>query len=162
MTVYGIGYFALGPLTGVEYDESHNGAWWREWWAENQEKVSPEGSRAPVPGAVKEYVPSHLRPVPEAADVADITSRDMRAGGDENKRYLLVGPRAGSKTPLLILQRASRQPSPPCATTPGLARMAAYQRGEDQVAQDTSSATTVLRCRPARPSIIASMVWRPR
>jgi hypothetical protein len=31
-TVYGVGYFGLGRLIGVEYDKSHNGAWWRRWW----------------------------------------------------------------------------------------------------------------------------------
>ena len=27
-TIYGLGYFALTPLTGVAYNESHKGAWW--------------------------------------------------------------------------------------------------------------------------------------
>ena len=32
-------------------------------------------------------------------DVADIASRDLRAGKDENKRYFLIGPHKDSKTP---------------------------------------------------------------
>jgi RNA polymerase sigma factor (sigma-70 family) len=44
-TVYGVGYFGLGRLTGVEYDESHNGAWWRRWWEKNKERY-PEAVRA--------------------------------------------------------------------------------------------------------------------
>jgi predicted esterase len=34
-----------------------------------------------------------------AADIADIPFQDLRAGGDENKRYFLIGPRAGAKRP---------------------------------------------------------------
>ena len=32
-------------------------------------------------------------------DVADITSQDLRAGKDENKRYFLVGPQKGATAP---------------------------------------------------------------
>ena len=32
-------------------------------------------------------------------DVADINSQDLRAGSDENKRYFLVGPQKGVRTP---------------------------------------------------------------
>jgi RNA polymerase sigma-70 factor (ECF subfamily) len=35
-TVYGIGWFGLGKLTGVPYDEKHDGAWWTDWWQKNQ------------------------------------------------------------------------------------------------------------------------------
>jgi tRNA A-37 threonylcarbamoyl transferase component Bud32 len=35
-TIYGLGYFALTPLTGVAYNESHNGAWWAGWWETNK------------------------------------------------------------------------------------------------------------------------------
>jgi RNA polymerase sigma-70 factor (ECF subfamily) len=44
-TVYGVGYFGLGRLTGVEYDESHDGAWWQRWWEKNKERY-PEFARA--------------------------------------------------------------------------------------------------------------------
>jgi erythromycin esterase len=37
-TVYFVGWFGLNPLTGVDYDESHNGAWWRKWWLKNRER----------------------------------------------------------------------------------------------------------------------------
>jgi predicted esterase len=37
-TVYGIGYFGLGKVTGVRYDESQDGAWWRAWWQENRQR----------------------------------------------------------------------------------------------------------------------------
>ena len=40
------------------------------------------------------------KPAPEpGADIADIPFQDLRAGADENKRYFLIGPRAGAKKP---------------------------------------------------------------
>jgi len=36
--VYWIGYFGLGKLTGVPYDEKHDGAWWTDWWQKNQSR----------------------------------------------------------------------------------------------------------------------------
>ncbi len=49
-TVYGIGYFALGKLTGVTYDESHDGNWWIDWWGKNQGRFPPEVRALPIPG----------------------------------------------------------------------------------------------------------------
>jgi hypothetical protein len=43
-TVYGIGYFGLSKLTGVDYDESHDGAWWLAWWEANKLRL-PESVR---------------------------------------------------------------------------------------------------------------------
>ena len=43
-TVYGVGYFGLGRLTGVKYDAAHDGPWWRNWWNKNREKY-PAGVR---------------------------------------------------------------------------------------------------------------------
>ena len=43
-TVYGVGYFGLGKLTGVRYDPSHDGKWWREWWNKNKDQF-PEAAR---------------------------------------------------------------------------------------------------------------------
>ncbi len=40
-TVYGIGYFALGKLTGVSYHESHGAAFWTQWLAENAASLPP-------------------------------------------------------------------------------------------------------------------------
>ena len=49
-TVYGVGYFGLQPLTGVAYDESHDGAWWRAWWAANRQRLPGEARALEVPG----------------------------------------------------------------------------------------------------------------
>jgi serine/threonine protein kinase len=35
-TLYGLGYFALNPLTGVSYDEKHDANWWKKWWENNR------------------------------------------------------------------------------------------------------------------------------
>lgn len=48
-TIYGLGYFGLGKLTGVKYSESHNGAWWRRWWEENKSKYPPHVQAMPIP-----------------------------------------------------------------------------------------------------------------
>jgi len=41
-TVYGLGWFGLGNLTGVRYDESHDGAWWLAWWDRNRDGLPDE------------------------------------------------------------------------------------------------------------------------
>jgi len=43
-TVYGLGYFGLGPLTGIAYDESHDAAWWLRWWDENRAGLPAEAA----------------------------------------------------------------------------------------------------------------------
>jgi hypothetical protein len=48
-TVYGVGYFGLGPLTGVTYSESHDGAWWREWWEKNKSRYPASAQATPIP-----------------------------------------------------------------------------------------------------------------
>lgn len=41
-TVYGIGYYGLRKLTGVEYDKSHDGPWWTAWWEKNRGRFQPQ------------------------------------------------------------------------------------------------------------------------
>ncbi|HKE01146.1 MAG TPA: HEAT repeat domain-containing protein, partial [Planctomycetota bacterium] len=48
-TKYGLGYFALEKLTGVRYDESHDGAWWTAWWEKNKHRLPPEVARLEIP-----------------------------------------------------------------------------------------------------------------
>ncbi len=77
---------ALNRLTGVRYDPSHGGGWWRRWWEKNREKY-PEAVRVleiprlprgrPLPGRAT---------VDPPADVEGIRVHDLRAGGDEKKR----------------------------------------------------------------------------
>jgi len=48
-TVYGVGYFGLGKLTGVKYDPEHSGAWWRSWWNKNKQRAPPEVQALEIP-----------------------------------------------------------------------------------------------------------------
>lgn len=48
-TVYGIGYFGLGKLTGVPYDEKHDGTWWRRWWDEHRTEYPEDVRQMGVP-----------------------------------------------------------------------------------------------------------------
>jgi hypothetical protein len=49
-TVYGLGYFGPSKLTGVEYDKSNNGAWWRSWWDKNRQGFPKSIQDTPIPG----------------------------------------------------------------------------------------------------------------
>ncbi len=44
-------------------------------------------------------VPKHLRKLPDADDVKDITSVDTRIDDDARKRYVLIGPKAKAEQP---------------------------------------------------------------
>lgn len=57
--------------------------------------VRPLLDRLTAPEAKKEYRAIAIK----LADVADIPSADLLAGGDKNKRYFLIGPRAGAPAP---------------------------------------------------------------
>lgn len=46
---YGIGYFGLKDLTGVPWDESHDAAFWLDWWERNRHRLPPEIGSAPLP-----------------------------------------------------------------------------------------------------------------
>ncbi len=48
-SVYGIGYFGLGRITGVSYDEKHDGAWWRSWWEKNAQRYPPDVAKLGIP-----------------------------------------------------------------------------------------------------------------
>jgi predicted esterase len=59
-------------------------------WANNFAKKASEAEpQDPRPGDEKDAM----------ADIADVPFQDLRVGGDENKRFFLIGPRAGSKKP---------------------------------------------------------------
>lgn len=92
-TVYGVGYFGLGRLTAVEYDKSHDGAWWRRWWEKNRQRY-PEVARAlAIPEVAPRRPVAEQEPADPLADVADVPAQDLRAGGDVKKRYFLIGAR---------------------------------------------------------------------
>ncbi|MGP1347066.1 MAG: alpha/beta hydrolase, partial [Phycisphaerales bacterium] len=91
-TVYGIGYFGLTPLTGVEYDDAHDGAWWRRWWDEHRGDYPEEVAALEIPEVE----------LPGAAE-----PEFLHAGGNARMRYLLHGaadaPEAGDGVGLLLV-----------------------------------------------------------
>lgn len=44
-----VGRLGLAPLTGVPYDDSHTGPWWRRWWAENKDNYPPDAKEPALP-----------------------------------------------------------------------------------------------------------------
>ncbi len=99
-SVYGVGYFGLGKLTGVSYSDDHDGAWWRQWWEENKSKFSEAAQKQEILDFTEE-VAEGRKTIKESAtaDVADIPSTDIRIGGDAKKRYFLIGPVEGAQPP---------------------------------------------------------------
>jgi predicted esterase len=96
-TVYGVGYFGLSRLTGVKYDESHDGAWWRKWWEDNKKTLAKDAQALEIPKFPK--VEKRRTPQDPAADVADVPSEEILIGDDAKKRYFLIGAGAESKPP---------------------------------------------------------------
>lgn len=101
---YSIGYFGLRHLTKVEYDESHDAKWWRAWWEENKGRYPVEAQRTPIPNLkalVKDWRGGEAKRKQERIDAefAGFPSQDLRIGGDERKRYFLMGPAANQQAP---------------------------------------------------------------
>jgi predicted esterase len=99
-TVYGVGSFGLGRLTGVSYDQSHDGAWWHGWWEKNKERYPAAVQALEIPKFPKRARRTGTKAERNdpLADVADVSALDLRAGGDAKKRYSLI-QREGAKTP---------------------------------------------------------------
>lgn len=82
-TVYGVGYFGLSKLTGVQYAEEHNGAWWVDWWERNRQRF-PEAVRSrPIPKIEAPARPAKGRALVEAPPIC--------IDDDEQQRYFLIG-----------------------------------------------------------------------
>lgn len=70
-TVYGLGYFGLFELTGVEYSPFHDGAWWRRWWDRRMHRF-PENVRAiAIPELPKTAHGVSYEPFPESLETLD-------------------------------------------------------------------------------------------
>jgi predicted esterase len=105
-TVYGVGYFGLGEMTGVTYDESHNGQWWRQWWARERQRFPEPARSSPIPTLDDKTraarSDSGLRPpmyamiMAAAPAAAAVPVEDLRATNDEKMRYFLMGPKVKS------------------------------------------------------------------
>lgn len=97
-TVYGLGYFALSKLTGVRYEDSHNGAWWTQWWDKNKSRFAPDVEKMSIPQvktSAAKREPEKKEAAGDSGKSADAEPaapvKDCRVKDDENKRYFLIG-----------------------------------------------------------------------
>lgn len=72
--------YGLGRLTGVPFDLSHDGAWWRAWWEKNREKYPEPARSLEIPNPPKaprreEAAPAETRPPAKPAGAAAKESR---------------------------------------------------------------------------------------
>jgi hypothetical protein len=72
--------YGLGRLTGVPFDLSHDGAWWRAWWEKNREKYPEPARSLEIPNLPKapkreEEAPAETGPPAKAAGAAPKESR---------------------------------------------------------------------------------------
>lgn len=92
-TVNDLGVWGLGRLTGVTFDASHDGTWWRAWWQRNREKYPEAVRRIEIPAPQER--PRHAEEDPAADGAAEngagVPAQELRAGRDEKKRYFLIG-----------------------------------------------------------------------
>jgi predicted esterase len=97
-TVYGIGYFGLGKLTGVNYDKTHNGAWWRQWWDKNKQQFSDDVRAAEIPGSELMKQNGRSGHSNHETEFLNISAKDYFANGNSNQHYWLIR-KAGSTNP---------------------------------------------------------------
>lgn len=91
-SVYGLGHFALSPVTGVQYEPAHDGAWWRKWWAENRERLPASVRDEPIPTIKVAPKPDPNTTVPDGPEVADVPGTEILGDGTRNMRAFLAGP----------------------------------------------------------------------
>jgi dienelactone hydrolase len=104
-TVYGVGYFGLSKITGVRYDEKHDGQWWRDWWQRERSRFPEPARSSDIPQfektrAARSDAGDVVRPIFAMTlgdDAAAPPVEDLHANDDANMHYFLIGPR--SKTP---------------------------------------------------------------
>lgn len=91
-SVYGLGYFALGRITGVSYEPAHNGAWWRTWWENNRERFPLEVRNEKIPTIKVAPKADPNATVPDGDDVTDVPGTEILGGGNRDMRAFLAGP----------------------------------------------------------------------
>jgi predicted esterase len=67
-TIYGVGHFSLGEITGVQYSPYHDGAWWRRWWEKNKTSYPEEVQNIAIPELAKTKSGKVYKPYPEELD----------------------------------------------------------------------------------------------
>jgi predicted esterase len=103
-TIYGVGHFGLGELTGVAYEKTHDGKWWRRWWDANKHKFAKEVQSIAIPDFRAEVsqwkaARSQQREQDALADVADIPAERLLVDSNEKMGYFLIGPRKNAAPP---------------------------------------------------------------
>jgi predicted esterase len=103
-TIYGVGYHGLGAMTRVQYDESHDGAWWQQWWKKNRLRFPEEVARREIPTLTVDASSEKPAPRPTTAPArppiaAEPPAETLLAGGNERMAYFLIGPAAEAEPP---------------------------------------------------------------
>jgi predicted esterase len=70
-TIYGVGYFGLGKITGVKYSPFHDGPWWRRWWEKNKFRYPEEVQKIAIPELPKTKSGKAHTPYPEELDTME-------------------------------------------------------------------------------------------
>jgi predicted esterase len=146
-TIYGVGNFGLEKLTGVKYDDSHNGAWWRRWWSQNRERFPEPARGMEIPAfAKKRGAAAGEKHAAPRAEASIILSQSLAAGGDPMMRYELIGPRGVAA------------PSGPSAAPEGGWKLLLVLAGGDGSAEFKPFVTSI--CEEAAPEgfIVAQLI----
>ncbi len=98
-TVYGIGYFGLGKLTGVSYDKTHDGAWWRQWWEKNRERFPAEVRAVQIPRFEPIRKDEQRRGSASTEEFEDISAEEHFANSNTNQHYWLIRNTSGTNPP---------------------------------------------------------------
>lgn len=88
-TVYGVGYFGLGEVTGVRYRSHHDGAWWRRWWDKNKDRFA-ELEGVEIPKLTVSRRGAAYTPYPADLDTLEGTLRWMVEQHENGKDYDLA------------------------------------------------------------------------
>jgi HEAT repeats/Tetratricopeptide repeat len=86
-TVYGVGYFGLRRLTGVQYDENHDGPWWHRWWEENKSQYPEDVRGLEIPVFKKTTAPVKQKAEASGWGLAGSDPKAYEMGIDETVTY---------------------------------------------------------------------------
>lgn len=53
---YSIGHSGLKGLTGVPYDSTHDGEWWKDWWQKNKTRYPEEIQKLDIEKIKESYL----------------------------------------------------------------------------------------------------------
>ncbi|MCE5341198.1 MAG: ankyrin repeat domain-containing protein [Planctomycetaceae bacterium] len=70
-TIYGVGYFGLTKITGVDYSPFHDGTWWHRWWQKNKTNYPQQVQGTSIPELPKTSNGRSYTPYPDDIDMVD-------------------------------------------------------------------------------------------